>query len=69
MVRCKCRPLTPYACRHTTASALTLQDIPPSVIQEVMRHTKFTTTQRYIHIGVAPMLDAVNKFSKPEDMM
>lgn len=63
---CKCRDLTPYSCRHTTASALALQDIPPSVIQEVMRHTKFTTTQRYIHISVSPMLEAVNKIGNAE---
>ncbi len=64
--RCGCRPLTPYSCRHTTATALALQDIPPSVIQEVMRHTKFSTTQRYIHVNVAPMLDAVNKLGKTD---
>ena len=40
---------TPYSCRHTTATALALGNIAPSVIQEVMRHTKFTTTERYIH--------------------
>lgn len=40
---------TPYSCRHTTATALALGNIAPSVIQAVMRHTKFTTTQRYIH--------------------
>lgn len=40
---------TPYSCRHTTATALALGNIAPSVIQEVMRHTKFATTQRYIH--------------------
>jgi len=32
-------------CRHTTATALALGNIAPSVIQEVMRHTKFNTTQ------------------------
>lgn len=43
------RDLPPYSCRHTTATALALGNIAPSVIQEVMRHTKFQTTQRYIH--------------------
>lgn len=66
VARCNCRPLPPYSCRHTTATALALQEIPPSVIQEIMRHTKFSTTQRYIHVDVAPMLSAVNKLSKAE---
>ena len=43
------RDLPPYSCRHTTATALAMGNIAPSVIQEVMRHTKFQTTQRYIH--------------------
>ncbi len=59
--RCGVRPLKPYSCRHTTATALALGDIPLSVVKEVMRHSKITTTQRYVHVGVAPMLDAVNK--------
>lgn len=64
LARCGCRPLPPYSCRHTTATALALQDIPLSVVKEVMRHTKITTTQRYVHVGVAPMLEAVNKTQK-----
>jgi integrase len=60
-----CRDLTPYACRHTTATALALGDnIAPSVIQKVMRHSKFTTTQRYIHPDVSDALDAVNTLKK-----
>lgn len=49
MKRVGVRDLPPYSCRHTTATALALGNIAPSVIQEVMRHTKFQTTQRYIH--------------------
>ena len=54
------RDLPPYSCRHTTATALALGNIAPSVIQEVMRHTKFSTTQRYIHPDSASALAAVN---------
>lgn len=43
------RDLNPYSCRHTTATALALGNIAPSVIQKIMRHSKFSTTQRYIH--------------------
>lgn len=57
------RNLDPYSCRHTTATALALGNIAPSVIQEVMRHSKITTTQRYIHVDTAPMLQAVNQIS------
>lgn len=54
------RDLPPYSCRHTTATALALGNIAPSVIQEVMRHTKFSTTQRYIHPDSSAALAAVN---------
>lgn len=55
------RELPPYSCRHTTATALALSpDIAPSAIQEVMRHTKFTTTQRYIHPDTEAAKKAVN---------
>ena len=58
------RGLTPYSCRHTTATALALGNIAPSVIQQVMRHAKFTTTQRYIHPDRASALAAVNTIGK-----
>lgn len=47
------RDLPPYSCRHTTATALAMANAAPSVIQEIMRHTKFATTQRYIHPDMA----------------
>ena len=59
--RAGCRRLTPYSCRHTAATTLALENIPPSIIQQIMRHSKFSTTERYIHIGIEPMRDAVNK--------
>lgn len=67
VLSCTGRKVTPYSCRHTTATALALGNIAPSVIQEVMRHTKFSTTQRYIHVDTSPMLEAVNAI-KPEDL-
>ena len=54
------RDLPPYSCRHTTATALALGNIAPSVIQQVMRHTKFSTTQRYIHPDTKAARTAVN---------
>ncbi len=61
--RAGCRDLKPYSCRHSTATAMALDNIAPSVIQKVMRHSKFTTTQYYIHVDTSPMLDAVNKIA------
>lgn len=61
------RRLTPYSCRHTTATALALGNIAPSVIQQVMRHAKFSTTQRYIHPDTADMRKAVNVLTKGKD--
>lgn len=62
--RAGCRRLTPYSCRHTAATSLALENIPPSVIQQIMRHSKFSTTEKYIHISIDPMLEAVNKLAK-----
>jgi len=59
--------LPPYSCRHTTATALALGNIAPSVIQEVMRHTKFSTTQRYIHPDTAAARAAVNTMGKGKE--
>lgn len=53
------RELPPYSCRHTTATALASK-VPPSILQRVMRHSKFTTTQRYIHHSAEQAKDAVN---------
>lgn len=61
------RDLPPYSCRHTTATALALGNIAPSVIQEVMRHTKFSTTQRYIHPDSASALAAVNTIGRGKE--
>ncbi len=64
--RAGCKRLTPYSCRHTAATTLALENIAPSVIQKIMRHAKFSTTEQYIHIDVDPMLNAVNRLKKPE---
>lgn len=61
--RAEVRRLPPYSCRHTTATALALVNVAPSTIQEVMRHTKFSTTQRYIHPGREAARAAVNRLA------
>lgn len=64
--RARVTDLPPYSCRHTTATALALGNIAPSVIQEVMRHTKFSTTQRYIHPDTKSAHGAINTLRKVE---
>ncbi len=54
------RDLPPYSCRHTTATALAMAKTAPSIIQEIMRHTKFATTQRYIHPDMQHAHEALN---------
>lgn len=60
------RKLVPYSCRHSTATALALANIAPSVIQQIMRHAKITTTQQYIHIDMAACLDAINRMAEKQ---
>lgn len=61
------RSLPPYSCRHTTATALALGNIAPSIIQQVMRHAKFSTTQRYIHPDRTSALAAVNTMGRGKE--
>jgi len=64
--RAGCKRLPPYSCRHTTASTLATENIPASVLQKIMRHSRFSTTEQYIHVSIEPMLEAINKLSKPK---
>lgn len=62
--RISIRDLPMYSCRHTTATALAMgTDVAPSIIQKIMRHAKFTTTQRYIHADTSDALGAINKLA------
>lgn len=63
--RAGCKRLTPYACRHSTATALALENVNPNLIQKIMRHARFSTTETYIHIDTAAMHEAINQFKKP----
>lgn len=62
------RDLPMYSCRHTTATALAVgTDVAPSIIQKIMRHAKFTTTQRYIHPDSSDALAGINKLQRKSD--
>ena len=54
------RHLTPHCCRHTCATALAQENIPPAVIKEIMGHTNYQTTLGYTHINLDTKLDAIN---------
>lgn len=65
LARCGCRSdLVPYSCRHTTATSLASADVALTTIKEIMRHTRVTTTSRYIHTDANALIDAVNKLQK-----
>ena len=51
-----CERLPAYH-RHGTA------DIPISIVKEIMRHTKLSSTERYVHVDPSTMLQAVNKIN------
>ena len=54
--------LTPYSCRHTTATALDLYtSASPAVIADVMRQKTLTMQQNYKHPATQNALDAVNQ--------
>lgn len=59
------RDLPMYSCRHTTGTALAVgAAVAPSIVQKIMRHSKITTTQKYIHPDTADALAGVNKLTK-----
>lgn len=58
--------LRPYSCRHSAATSMDEAGISPTVIQELMRHTRFSTTEKYIHKDMSAVLEEINsKMKKP----
>ena len=55
------RDLPPYSCRHTTGTEAARLNFSAPAIQNVMRHAKITTTQRYIHLGSETAHNVVNQ--------
>lgn len=58
------RKLPPYSCRHTAATMLSDANIRPALVQSIMRHASYQTTQRYVHEDVSSALAAVNQLPK-----
>lgn len=54
------RDLPPYSCRHTTGTEAAKQNLNASIIQNIMRHAKISTSQRYIHLGAEAAHSGIN---------
>ena len=60
-----CRKLTPYSCRHTTATALAVsENVAPQTVKKVMRWSTARMLDRYAHPDQNDALDAVNTIKK-----
>ncbi len=61
----KCRRLSPYSCRHTTATALAITEgIAPQTIRKVMRWSTTKMLDRYAHPDTADTQAAVDAIRK-----
>lgn len=58
------RDLPPYSCRHTTATEAVKRGVELPVIQQIMRHAKLTSTQRYIHVSTEAAHEGINRLEK-----
>lgn len=56
----KVRRLPPYSCRHTTGTEAARAQLSAPIVQQLMRHAKLTTTQRYIHLAAEAAHSAAN---------
>lgn len=60
-----CRRLTPYSCRHTTATALAITEgIAPQTVKRIMRWSTTKMLDRYAHPQMNDALDAVDTIGK-----
>ena len=56
-----CRELSPYSCRHTTATALAITEgVAPQTVKKVMRWSSTKMLDRYVHPQTSDALAAVN---------
>ena len=58
------RDLPPYSCRHTTATEAVKKGVELPVVQQIMRHSKLASTQRYIHVSTEAAHKGVNRLGK-----
>ena len=59
------RKLSPYSCRHTTATALAIdKNIAPQTIKKVMRWSSTKMLDRYAHPEISDAVEAVEVIGK-----
>lgn len=64
-----CRRLTPYSCRHTTATALAITEgVAPQTVKRVMRWSTTKMLDRYAHPQDMDALNAVDSLKKPASL-
>ena len=65
----KCRRLTPYSCRHTTATALSIDNnIAPATIKKVMRWSTTKMLDKYAHPDQDDLRAAVDSIGVGSDV-
>ena len=62
-----CRKLTPYSCRHTTATALAINEgIAPQTVRKIMRWSTTRMLDRYAHPSTADAEQAIETIQKDD---
>jgi len=59
-----CQNHAPHECRHTTATLLAEENVPPAVISAIMRHTNYEQTLEYTHVSRKVMQEALTAATK-----
>lgn len=53
--------ISPYCCRHTYVTRLTMLKVSPAMLQELAGHEDYDTTLEYTHLSIADRLAEVNR--------
>lgn len=68
LARAGTRKLPPYSCRHTTATALAIdQNVAPQTVKKIMRWSTTRMLDRYAHPDSEDVFSAVDSFGKAQD--
>ena len=62
--RCEIKKVNPHALRHTFASQLTANDVPLTVVKDLLGHASVSTTEKYMHKDVDVERNAVERVTR-----